>query len=158
MLNDVTQAEDCLQQVFLEAMRSIDKFEGKGSLQSWLNSIATYTVMARYRKKQRLQSLLEKVRQEPIGPASESERLPEELLWKEELRELIWKLMERLSPSKRMALTLCDLEGESIEEASRQMDIPPGTVASRLYHARRELKKMAMHEFQRQGLSISDLG
>ena len=158
MLNDVSQAEDCLQQVFLEAMRSIQNYQGSGSLKSWLHSIATFVVMARYKKQQRWKSLLDKVRLEPAALNVVTEPLPEELLWREEKRALLWGLLEKLSPNKRMALTLCDLEGESIEEAARQMKVPPGTVASRLYHARREVKKMATRELQKQGLSIRDLG
>jgi RNA polymerase sigma factor (sigma-70 family) len=72
------------------------------------------------------------------------------------MKAVVWQLLDRLSPRKRMVLVLCDLEGHTLEEAAKQMDIPVGTAASRLFHARQDFQKAAIAEFRRQGLEIGD--
>lgn len=156
-LGHVQQAEDCLQQVFLEAVRSLERFRGDGKLISWLNRIATHVVMDLFRQKKRIQSLMER-----ITPASDvqdledSPPIPEALFLREEARELIRTVLEKLSAEKRTAILLCDMEGLPLEEAALSMGIPPGTVGSRLYHGRREFQKRLVAEIHRRGLAVED--
>ena len=154
MTGDSEYAEDCLQQVFTEALRSFENYRGEGSLQGWLNRIATHLTLDHFRRKQRLRSFLEDFA--PAKQHSEQEPLPEELFLKEELRQLIRSLLEKLGARKRMAILLCDLEGMGVEEAAEQMDIPVGTVASRLHHGRRDLRKLVIAELRKRGLSVED--
>jgi RNA polymerase sigma-70 factor (ECF subfamily) len=157
-VGDTQQAEDCLQQVFLEALRSIENFRGEGKLGSWLNRIATHVVMDMFRQKQRMKALMERVLpQQEAGMLDQPPALPEQLFLREETRLWVRELLEKLSPQKRMAVLLCDLEGMSLEDASQQMGVPTGTVGSRLYHARRELQKRVESELQKRGLGWEDL-
>lgn len=157
-IGDTQQAEDCLQQVFLEALRSIEKYRGDGKLGSWLNRIATHVVMDMFRQKKRLRSLMERViPEQEAGTFEEMPAVPEALFLKHETRELVHTVLNKLSPQKRIAILLCDLEGQPLEEAAAQMGVPVGTVGSRLYHGRREFQKLAQSELKRQGLSIEDL-
>lgn len=156
-IGDLQEAEDCLQQVFLETSRSLDKFRGEGRLQSWLHRIATYVVINLFRKKKRMKALIEKVTPVFEVNLKESPALPESLFVREEFREVVHKALKNLSPHKHMAILLCDLEGLSLEEAAEQMKIPLGTVGSRLYHGRRELKLKIAEECQRQNFSIDEL-
>lgn len=157
-VGDTQQAEDCLQQVFLEALRSIEHFRGEGKLGSWLNRIATHVVMDMFRQKQRMKALMERVLpQQEAGMLDQPPALPEQLFLREETRLWVRELLEKLSPQKRMVVLLCDLEGMSLEGASQQMGVPTGTVGSRLYHARRELQKRVESELQKRGLGWEDL-
>lgn len=159
MTGSVDHAEDCLQQVFTEALRALPNYRGQGRLEAWLERIATHTAMGWYRKKYRWRSLVEQVVEQVTPERIEPEQapLPEQLFMHEEMKTVVWQLLDRLSPRKRMALTLCDLEGHTIEEAAAQLDIPVGTAASRLFHARQEFRKIALAELRRQGLDVGDL-
>jgi len=158
MTGSIDHAEDCLQQVFAEALRALPQYRGKGRLEAWIERIATHTAMGWYRKKYRWRSFVEQV-VEQITPEStlpQPDPLPEQLFLHEEMKAVVWQLLDRLSPRKRMALVLCDLEGRTIEEAAEQMDIPVGTAASRLFHARQDFRKIALAELRRQGLDLGD--
>lgn len=157
-IGDTQNAEDCLQQVFLEALRSIEKYRGEGKLSGWLNRIATHVVMDMFRQKKRVKNLMERVMPEQrVAISEEDPGIPEALFLREEVRELVHEILNKLSAQKRMAILLCDLEGLPLEEAATQMGVPLGTVGSRLYHGRREFQKRAQDEFRRRGLSIQDL-
>lgn len=155
MLGDEEQAEECLQQVFVEALHSFKNYRAEGALGAWLNRIATHTVMGLFRRHHRTRAFWEKFRvHESINPPPP--KLPEGLLLQEELRTLVQEMLKKIGPRKRLAVILCDIEGHSLEEAAKEMDIPMGTVASRLYHGRRELKKLIAQELKKRGLSIRD--
>lgn len=157
-LGDAQQAEDCLQQVFLESIRSLERYRGEGKLISWLHRIATHVVMDLFRQKKRWKALLERVTPAKAMEADESmPAIPDTLFFREELRELVHDVLGKLSVQKRMAILLCDLEGLGLEEAAKQMGVPPGTVGSRLYHGRREFQKRALMECKRRGLEVKDL-
>ncbi len=157
-LGDMQQAEDCLQQVFLEALRSMEHYRGEGKLISWLHRIATHVVMDLFRQKKRWKALIERVTpaQEVIA-MEKSPAVPETLFFREELKEMVHEVLGKLSAQKRMAILLCDMEGLALEEAASQMGVPLGTVGSRLYHARREFQKKALAECKRRGLAVEDL-
>lgn len=150
-------AEDCLQQVFAEAMESMESFRGEGSLGAWLNRIATNIAMNLYRKRSRFRSFTERLWEVVPLNSSPSEALPDTLFLKEESRVWVRMLLERVSPQKRMALTLCDLEGWTQEDAAHHLGVPLGTLVSRLYHGRREFRRNLERECVRQGLSIEDI-
>lgn len=157
-IGDTQHAEDCLQHVFLEAMRSIHRYRGEGSLRGWLNRITTHVVMDMFRQKKRWRTLMERIiPEQKAGTLRDSPALPEQLFLQEETRTLVHDMLEKLSPQKRMAILLCDLEGLALEEAAAQMNVPLGTVGSRLYHARRELQKRIQSELNRRNLTLEDL-
>ncbi len=158
MTGSVDHAEDCLQQVFAEVLRALPQYRGKGRLEAWIERIATHTAMGWYRKKYRWRSFVEQVVEQltPDTTLPEPEPLPEQLFFHEEMKAVVWQLLDRLHPRKRMALVLCDLEGHTIEDAAAQMDIPVGTAASRLFHARQDFRKIALAELRRQGLDVGD--
>ncbi len=157
-LGNAQQAEDCLQQVFLEALRSFKRYRGEGKLSSWLHRIATNVVMDLFRKNKRIKSLMERVTPPAdADPADSSPPIPETLFLREEVRELVHDVLNKLSAQKRMAILLCDMEGLALEQAASQMGVPPGTVGSRLYHGRREFQKKAEMECRLRGLSLHDL-
>lgn len=150
-------AEDCLQQVFTEVLESIHQYRGEGVLGAWINRIATNVAIGMFRKKSRWQSLKERIWSEPQSITNESYALPERLFLKKESQDMVHTLLEKLSPNKRMAILLCDIEGWTQEEAAKHLQIPLGTLVSRVYHGRKELRSFLERESQRQGLSIEDI-
>lgn len=156
MLGNPEQAEDCLQQVFTEALRSIDQFKGEGKLVAWLERIATHVVMDQYRRKYRWRSFLERWSTRSEVDETSQEGLPEAAFFDQERKEIIWSLLDKMEPRKRIAVILCDLEGKTIEQAADELDVATGTAASRLRNGRIELRQKVEAAFRKQGISITD--
>lgn len=155
---DMSQAEDCLQQVFIKVMQSIDSYRGDSVLLAWLYRITTHTVVDVFRQRQSRNSLLEKVTNFRWSGWGEdgNQAIPETLFFREELKELVFQGLNTLGQNKRIAVLLCDLEGCSIEDAAEELNIPIGTLASRLYRGRQELKAWLKKEWKRSGLAAED--
>jgi len=157
MTGSISQAEDCLQQTFIKAYKNINAFRGEGSLRGWLVQIATRNVMDLFRKEQKIQALKERFWPHRETVLQQSIPVPDTLFFQEETKDMIRAILETLSPQKRMAILLCDLEGLSLEEAAAQLEVPPGTIGSRLYHGRREFQKRFAAKCQQQGITPGDL-
>jgi RNA polymerase sigma-70 factor (ECF subfamily) len=74
-----------------------------------------------------------------LRPA-DAERGPERLRQRSAARDLLWRALERIGYEHREILVLKELQGFRYNEIAKILDIPEGTVASRLFHARRALK------------------
>lgn len=156
LLGERERVEDSLQQVFLQAFRHLSSYRGERPLIGWLHRIAERVVYDQYKKQWRSRTLLEKLGLQSSVP-SIPQVDPERCLARQQLQVWIQLLLSRLSPKKRWVLTLCLLEGQTIEEVALQMEIPSGTVASRLFHARKELLTMMEKELAQQNLSWEDV-
>jgi RNA polymerase sigma-70 factor (ECF subfamily) len=83
------------------------------------------------------EALDERLEQRP----ADAERGPERVRQRNAARELLWKGLEKIGPEHREILVLKELEGFRYSEIAQILEIPEGTVASRLYHARNALKQ-----------------
>ncbi len=157
MTGSSCDAEDCLQQVFTEVLGSIKQYRGEGCLGAWINRIATNVAMNLFRKRNRWQSLQERLWGDFQSAGPESPPLQEALFVKRESRDMLHELLQKLTPYKRIAIVLCDLEGWTQEDAAKHLEVPLGTLVSRIYHGRRDLRLLLERESQKQGLSIEDI-
>ena len=131
--NDV---EDVAQETFLLAARIAHNFDGRANCRPWLFGIAARIVMQRGRTGARLARFLGRLSLEPTpAPAS-----PYEFVERGELRSTLARALDRLTPAKRVVLVMAEGEGLTCEQIAEALDIPTGTVWTRLYHARRELR------------------
>jgi len=137
----VDEAEDVTQEVFVKVYRSLDRFRpSDGSFPAWLMTVARHHAIDRYRRRrdERLHvagdpAALAAVPSQDEGPLKSLER--------EERQHLVHRGLRALPPTLREPLILCDLEGLSREEAAASLDVPVGTVKSRLNRGRLELAK-----------------
>ena len=157
LIGDKTQAEDASQQVFLEAHRSLHNFRGEGNLSSWLHRIAGRVAVQTYKKQWRSRSLIERLGlfQKSVSPQHFGNQ--EAAYIRQEIQKWTRHFVDRLAPEKRSVLMFCDFEGMTLEEVGEQLGIPKGTVASRLHHARNQIKGMVERELKRQGLSWGEI-
>jgi RNA polymerase sigma-70 factor (ECF subfamily) len=118
------EAEDILQETYLEAYLGIKRFKGNSSFYTWIYRIMMNTIYKRNRKKS-IQVKLQK-----IIPQND-----------EELKEIIRSALKKLPPKYNEVLTLFYFEGCSIKEISEILNIREGTVKSRLFKAKKILKK-----------------
>jgi len=123
-------AADLTQQVFLQVFRGIGQFSGRAQIGTWIYRVAVNEALQHLRrsKRSRLRSLM----QEPMAP---------DRFVNVDDKELLEQGLGRLEPELRSAFLLREVEGLSYNEIAEALQIPEGTVGSRLNRARRELKK-----------------
>ena len=158
LTNNFEQAEDCLQQVFTEVVDKMHTYRGDGVFLAWLNRITTNTVFQMFRKQRSKQAFIGKFTDfwRHLGPGGEEQVLAEALFVQEERKQLLHSILEQLDFRKRIVILLCDLEGRTLEDVARELDIPKGTVASRLHNGRRELRTRLLLELHERGLSAEE--
>lgn len=155
MTRNAEDAEDLVQETYLKAYRYYDKFEEGTNFKAWLFKIMKNTFINNYRKRQLSPALSDFAEIEESFETQVSEdaarqiKNPEEELLENVLDDDIQRAMEKLPPDYRMAVILADLEGFSYKEIAEILEVPVGTVMSRLYRGRR-LLEAAMLEFARE--------
>jgi RNA polymerase sigma-70 factor (ECF subfamily) len=154
MTRNPSDAEDLVQETYLRAYRGFGSFEQGTNLKAWLYRILTNTFINRYRAAQRRPDETELEEVEDLylyrrlggleaaraGRSAEDELL--EGLTESEVKEALESLPEQF----RMAVLLADVEGFAYKEIAEILDIPIGTVMSRLHRGRRALQKR-LYEF-----------
>lgn len=124
-------ADDLTQQVFLQMFRKLDQFSGGSKLETWLYRLATNEALQHLRKQNRhsVQPML-------VEPsARDTDRLMES-----ENVQMLAVALSRIDPELRAILSLKEEQDLSYREIAESLDIPEGTVGSRLNRARKELR------------------
>ena len=147
ILKNRHEAEDVVQSCYASALAAIGSFEGRSSLTTWLTRIAINEALARRRanerRRRRLESegvqVLERYR-EQLTKGSDAPS-PEAEAAREQLRGLLERAIADLPENFRTVFVLHEIEGVSVEDAADALDIPTGTVKTRLMRARRKLQQ-----------------
>ena len=153
-----TDAEDLVQETYLRAFRGFAGFKEGTNLKAWLYRILTNSFINTYRKKQREPQTV-------AGPDDVDEwylydrlggRHVEVSAENEVLDQIpdadVKAALESLSDNFRMAVLLADVEGFSYKEIAEIMDVPIGTVMSRLHRGRKALEKALWDTAKERGL------
>jgi RNA polymerase sigma-70 factor (ECF subfamily) len=130
-------AEDIAQEVFLRAYRALPRFRGEASLYSWLYRI-TINLSLNYLRRQAHQISMPQD-SEAASPAVADD--PSVVIEGQERERLIRKAIDTLPAHYRIAIILRDLEGLSYQEIADILDIPMGTVKSRINFGKGLLRK-----------------
>ena len=154
MTRNPADAEDLVQETYLKAYRAFHTFQEGTNLKAWLYRILTNTFINAYRSKKRKpeQSDIEDVEDlylyRRLGglEAAAAGRSAEEEVLEHFTDTEVKEAVESLPENFRMAVLLADVEGFSYKEIAEILDIPIGTVMSRLHRGRRALQK-ALFEF-----------
>jgi RNA polymerase sigma factor (sigma-70 family) len=145
ILHDEDAAADATQQAFLSAFRNLHTFRG-GSFRSWLSRIvvnACYDGLRRVARAHTLPLQIFNQDDEELEPAlwlADPGPSPEAQAETSELLAAIQTSLQKLPEQYRLALLLVDVEGLSYEEAAAALDVPKGTIKSRLARARSSLR------------------
>ncbi len=138
MMGNRDDATDALQDAFIKTWRSLRSFDLKRSFSPWFFQILRNQCRDALRKRKvrfRLEALDERLEMKPSDPEQSPARIQE----KKAAKEQLWKALEQLSEDHREIIVLKEIEGFRYGEIARILNIPEGTVASRLFHARRAL-------------------
>jgi RNA polymerase sigma-70 factor (ECF subfamily) len=133
MLRDAGAAEDALQEVWLDAYRALPRLAAPGAFPAWLYRVARCRAYRVLRRRGRPHVPLEEA-QEAEAPADGEEFSAEDAA-------RIHAALEWLAPEHREVLVLRFLEDMSYEDVARVTGCALGTVKSRLYHAKRALRR-----------------
>jgi RNA polymerase sigma-70 factor (ECF subfamily) len=136
MSHSQAEAEDLAQETLVKAFRAMDSFDGKHP-RAWLARIARNTAINRdQRNREFLLPQDGTVEPEPDGSGD-----PEEIVLSEIVDADLVRALEELPPDFRVVVQLVDVEEMSYKEAADALDIPLGTVMSRLHRARARLRR-----------------
>jgi RNA polymerase sigma-70 factor (ECF subfamily) len=139
------EAEDLTQEVFFKAFRGLAGFRGDAPPRAWLASIANNAVKNRYRSRSRFRRLFADSRDEEAAPqAHGSAASPEDDARAGESHRFIAEALKLLPVEFRMPVVLRDLEEWSYEEIALSLDLPIGTVKSRIARGRGQLKAILL--------------
>jgi RNA polymerase sigma-70 factor (ECF subfamily) len=138
MMGNAAEAEEVAQETFLRAHRAIRDFRGDAALSTWLYAIASRLCLNRLGAPER-----RRVRQEDTVLAELRDTGPDpvEALERSELESALHRAIAELPEDRRVVVVLRDLEGLAYEEIAAALELPLGTVRSRLHRARMDLKE-----------------
>lgn len=161
MTRNTADAEDLVQDAYLRAYRGFATFNDGTNLRAWLFRILTNTYINRYRAKQRrpqetdladVEDLYLYRRVGTLGAAASAEDTLFELFTDDEVKQAL----EDLPDSFRLPVLLADVEQFSYKEIAEMLDIPIGTVMSRLHRGRKAMQKALMDYASERGLTGRD--
>src|SRR3984893_12602804 len=144
VLGNAADAEDVLQDAMLSAYRALAHFEGRSQFSSWLTRIVINAALMRKRA-QRVRAM------ESLDAAADSDgqplsaylvhhgRNPEQEFARSEMREVISKNVNALSPALRAAFLLCEVQGYTAREAARMLGVTCTAMKAHKWIARQKL-------------------
>ncbi|MDH3683162.1 MAG: sigma-70 family RNA polymerase sigma factor [Acidimicrobiia bacterium] len=141
------EAEDLVQETYLRAYRSYGTFRPGSNLRAWLFRILTNAHINRYRARKRRpeETGLDDIEDPGLRRRSRDEqkwgRSAEDVLLDQFSESEVLSAVESLAPAYRRTVLLADVEGYSYKEIAEHLDIPIGTVMSRLHRGRRILRR-----------------
>jgi RNA polymerase sigma-70 factor (ECF subfamily) len=143
-------AEDLVSEVYSRAWKSFAQFTPGTNRRAWLYKILTNTFINHYRQKQRAPGMVQldqPVGDEEDGPSlydklADAAARPDQALANRFLDRDLQKAIDSLPEEFRMVVVLCDVQSFAYQEAADMLDIPIGTVRSRLFRGRRLLQKI----------------
>lgn len=139
-VKDNAEVMDVSQEAFIKAYRALPNFRNESAFYTWLYRIAINTaknhLVARGRRPPNTDVDAADAEMYGIAPALKENASPERLLLTEELRTVVFDVIDNLPEDLRLAITLREIEGLSYEEIGETMGCPVGTVRSRIFRAR----------------------
>jgi len=147
LLGNAADAEDAVQDALLAAYMHLDQFRGQSKMSTWLGAIVHNSARMQLRRRQRHVhvSLDEPIREaeehSPLQLLPDHRPSPEDECRNGELSRRITRLQSQLTPTLRKTFQLRDVDGLSIREAARILDVPLGTVKGQSARARKKLRQ-----------------
>jgi RNA polymerase sigma-70 factor (ECF subfamily) len=138
LLGDYDEAAEIAQESFLSAYKSLGKFRGDATFSTWLYRIALNH--ASTRRKTLANSHQKMVLLENTDPVDEHGTDPADRIERKEVQQRVQNALNSLDPNDAAIILLRDMQDMPYDEVGRILDLPVGTVKSRLHRARRALK------------------
>ena len=148
VLRDRSEAEDAVQDAYLKGFAAMAKFAGTSSISTWLTRIVINEALEKKRTAERRRQLLAEQAVTSIDDyrgrlmsGSDSSRSPEAETMRKQIAKLLEHAIANLPEPLRPVFVLREIEGLSVEETAEVLQIPTGTVKTRLLRSRRRLQR-----------------
>lgn len=152
LTRDSSDADDLVQETFLRAFRAWKTFDMSSDPRRWLFAICRHAFLRTRQREMRIVSVDEEMELDALAAVSLHKSARDEgldqLFDRVDLRPAVNKALSELSDAHRVIVVLVDIEGQGYAEAADELQLPIGTVRSRLFRARRHLQT-ALMEFAR---------
>jgi RNA polymerase sigma factor (sigma-70 family) len=145
ILKDDAEAEDAVQDAYLEAFRHIGEFRGQSQVATWLTRIAINQALMRLRRHKR-ERVVVPFPGDTGGTAPQTEVIdqkaesPAAATLRAEIRNVVETRIDELPPAFRAVFIMRDVEEMTVQETAECLGIPPATVRTRLFRARALLR------------------
>ena len=155
LTTDPTDAEDLVQDTIVKAFRFFNSYEKGTNAKAWLFRILKNSYINNYRKKSKqpyqvdydeVSTYYETVRSEQSDTTD-----MEDIMYRELLDDQVTRALEKLPEDFRTVVLLCDVEGFTYEEIANMLDVPIGTIRSRLHRGRNLLRAALMEYADQKG-------
>ncbi len=131
--------EDLEQEVYVKIWKNAEKYQEKGSVKSWISTIAKNTSLdylkSSYRKVFQSSTSEDFV----ISSIKDKKNMPDDTFAKKERQKKIIDAINQLKPKFREVIIMCEINGYTYEETANKLKCPIGTIKSRLFNAKKEL-------------------
>jgi RNA polymerase sigma-70 factor, ECF subfamily len=139
--------EDVLQEVFIEVFRSIARFRGDAKITTWLYRVCVNVALQRLRKRKRRAEVSGDTVSERV-----TDETPERELDNRRRLDAVYRILDELSPKKRVVFILHEIEGREPKEIAGIVGAPVLTVRTRLHYARKEFYARAASDVRLDGV------
>lgn len=137
MLGDTPEAEDVSQEVFIRFYKALGNFRDESALSTYLTRIAINLSLNEIKKRKRKNTWFNSLKKDsPAFELEDSSADPE----RTEMKDLLRKALQTLEPDFKAVVVLRLIDGYSVKETAEILNLPEGTVASRLARAQKKLK------------------
>jgi RNA polymerase sigma-70 factor (ECF subfamily) len=153
ILRDDTEAEDALQDAYLEAYRHAGDFRGDAQPATWLTRIVVNQALMRLRRSKRGGTVVPFTSRQPAEAdhteddvADETSESPSNATLRAEIRRMLERRIDELPVAFRTVFVMRDVEDMTVQETAECLSIPPATVRTRLFRARAMLRAALAHD------------
>jgi RNA polymerase sigma-70 factor (ECF subfamily) len=140
--------EDLAQEVFIKVFRKIGDFRAESSFYTWMYKIALNTCRNYYRRQSPTVVELDRYEERDSLPGTVSPETPEEVLFRQRRAGQVREALDKLPPEQKEVLVMRDLEGFSYQEIAVILELPIGTVRSRIFRGRYNMKGLLTDGFE----------
>jgi RNA polymerase sigma-70 factor (ECF subfamily) len=141
ILGSDDEAEDVMQEAYVNAYAHLAQFEGRSRFSTWLTRITVHEALARKRRGKRFESTDPSALENTPMPTQDRPRSPEQGASDSELARMLEQAIDGLPEAFRAVFVLRTVEGMSVAETAESLDIPEETVKTRLFRSRGLLKQ-----------------
>ncbi len=159
LTSDPNEAEDLVQDTVVKAYRFFSSYEKGTNAKAWLFRILKNSYINNYRKKSKKPQQVDYDEVSTFYETVRAERTDtsdlEDKMYRELMDDDITGALEQLPEDFRTVVLLCDVEGFTYEEIANMLDVPIGTIRSRLHRGRNLLKAQLLEYAQQRGFASS---
>ncbi|HTL43155.1 MAG TPA: RNA polymerase sigma factor [Vicinamibacterales bacterium] len=159
ILRDDAEAEDAVQDAYLQAYRKLHEFRGDSQVSTWLTRVVVNAALMRVRKQKRgvvvqLQRPAAQGSETPMDVEDRRAASPSEVTFRAEVRRILERRIDELPLAFRTVFVMRDVQDMSVQETADALGIPEATVRTRLFRARGMLREALQREIDDASIDV----